>query len=120
MSAQISYWILYVTDIARAQEFYGPVMNWTFSETGSAGGVHVMESDPFGGLAPLPADRQPAAHVAQAFAPDDIDAALAKVEELGGSVISDERGEQFHGRWAECVDDQGTAFALYAPSVDVS
>lgn len=116
MSAQINYWILYVKDTARAVEFFGPVMNWTFSEPGSAGGNHVLESDPWGSIAPLPQGIEPNGAVAAAFAPDDIDAALSKIRRLGGSVASDESGDDYYGRWAECTDDQGTRFALFVPA----
>lgn len=119
MSAQINYWIMYVKDTARATEFFGPVMGWTFSDPGSAGGNHVLESDPWGSIAPLPPGVEPSGAVAAAFAPDDIDASLAAVTRQGGTIVSDENGEEYYGRWAECADDQGTHFALFVPAPGV-
>ncbi|WGW11975.1 VOC family protein [Saxibacter everestensis] len=148
MPAQLSYWTLAVTDVDRAVEFFGAVMGWTFSEPGSAGGRHVLESDPWGGLAPAlpprdseehhlfavgvdgtvdeeddrsaPSSSPGTAETATtrrnnglAFQADDLDAAIAKVRELGGTAQDTGEGGDY-GRWVECTDDQGTAFALFA------
>lgn len=112
--AQISYWVLPVQDQQKAQVFFGKVMGWTFSDPGSAGGAHVMESEPWGGLAP--ADRKTATI---AFGVEDIDAAIALVRELGGtaSVPQDDGG---YGPWSDCTDDQGTAFALFVRNPDAT
>lgn len=109
MTAQVSYWILPVEDIDRAMAFFGRLLGWTFSEPGSAGGRHVLGSEPWGGLAP--AGGAPQDRVLLAFAPDDLDAAIETVRGLGGTA--EESGDSSHGRWVECTDDQGTRFALF-------
>lgn len=91
-------------------------MGWTFSDPGSAGGNHVIESDPWGSIAPLTQGDSPSAAVIAAFRPDDIDASLDEVRTRGGTVVSDQSGPEFYGRWVECVDDQGTHFALFVPA----
>lgn len=113
MSAQINYWVLRVRDTSKAADFFGPLMGWTFSEPGSAGGLHVMESEPWGGLGPLVDGREPSNGVSLAFSPDSIEDAVAKVSQLGGTVISDDDGGEKYGRWVECQDNQGTPFALF-------
>ena len=42
---------------------------------------------------------------------EDIDAAVARVREAGGTVI-DEPSQQSYGRSALCTDDQGSRFYL--------
>jgi predicted enzyme related to lactoylglutathione lyase len=42
---------------------------------------------------------------------EDVDAAVARVREAGGTVI-DEPSQQSYGRSALCTDDQGTRFYL--------
>lgn len=113
MSAQINYWVLRVRDTSKAAAFFGPLMGWTFSEPGSAGGMHVMESEPWGGLGPLGDGGESSNVVSLAFSPDNIDEAVAKVGQLGGHVISDDDGGESYGRWVECQDNQGTRFALF-------
>jgi predicted enzyme related to lactoylglutathione lyase len=54
------------------------------------------------------------------FAVDDIDAAVARVKELGGTVdeVDVEGGEESQaqfGRFKLCRDDQGSPFGLHQP-----
>lgn len=115
MTAQVSYSIMHVKDVERAAAFFGSVMGWDLKR-GSAGGYHVLGSEPGCGIAPMAdaAGVEPA--LTAAFEPDDMDAGLAAVTAHGGSVLSDNKGDAFYGRWAECTDDQGTQFALFAPA----
>lgn len=114
MTAQLSYWVLPVEDLDRAMTFFGTVLGWEFSEPGSAGGRHVLGSDPMGALGPAGGGNG-RLRPSLAFQPDDLDAAVERVRELGGTAGEDP-GNAGHGRWIECVDDQGTPFALYAPA----
>ncbi|HET8969922.1 MAG TPA: VOC family protein [Candidatus Nanopelagicales bacterium] len=106
-SAQIAYWSLPVRDAERAQRFFGSVLRWTFSAPGSKGGVHVIESEPWGGLAP--ADRP---FATLAFSVADIDAAVGRVRDLGGTA-TDPVDEGGHGPWSDCSSDTGMPFALF-------
>jgi hypothetical protein len=54
------------------------------------------------------------------FRVDDIDAAVARVQELGGSVDEvdvegDEESFATFGRFKLCKDDQGSSFGLHQP-----
>jgi predicted enzyme related to lactoylglutathione lyase len=42
---------------------------------------------------------------------EDVDAAVARVREAGGTVI-EEPAQQAYGKMAQCTDDQGTRFYL--------
>lgn len=114
MVTQLSYWVLPVADVEMAVTFFADAFGWEFSEPGSAGGRHVLGSDPQGGLAPArgAADRL---RPSLAFQPNDLDAAIDRIRALGGSA-NESPESSGHGRWVECADDQGTPFALYEPS----
>jgi uncharacterized protein len=54
------------------------------------------------------------------FRVEDIDAAVGRVRELGGSVDGtdldgDEEVQASYGRFVLCRDDQGSPFGLYQP-----
>lgn len=108
MAAQLTYWVLPVGNQDKARAFYGAVMGWEFSDPGSAGGAHVLDSEPWGGLGPN--DRTSTATLA--FGVDDIAAAVARIRELGGTA-DDPADSGGYGLWSECTDDQGTRFALF-------
>ena len=91
------------------------VTTLTFSEPGSAGGSHVLESEPWGGLSPAGRD----GFSIVAFGVEDIEAAVAKVRALGGTA-ADPADSGGHGVWAECTDDQGTRFALFVRNPDAT
>src|SRR6478735_12599434 len=101
----ITYWVHPVADLALAERFYGALFGWTFSR-GSAGGLHVLGSEPEGGIV----QGKPADRTTLAFSVDDVEAAIAKVRELGGTAVDDGAGGD-HGTWIACADDQGTPFA---------
>jgi predicted enzyme related to lactoylglutathione lyase len=76
----------------------GAGAGWEHAGAGLRLGVHERGRGP-GDTASLPY-----------FAVDDIEATLARVRELGGSVVHP--GE----RWAICRDSEGSPFALEAPA----
>lgn len=112
--SQLTYWSLPVKDPQRAKAFFGRLFGWTFSDPGSKGGVHVLESEPWGGLAPVERG-----FATLAFGVDDIDAAVALVRELGGTA-ADPTDDGGYGPWSDCRDDQGNAFALFVRNPDAS
>jgi len=114
MTAQLSYWVLPVADTERAVAFFSAVLGWEFSEPGSMGGRHVLDSEPWGGIGPAESGGPSAPRLA--FSPDDLDAAIARVRDLGGTATESAEASGY-GRWVECTDDQGTAFALFTAAV---
>lgn len=60
-------------------------------------------------------DGQDPAHWVVYFNVDDLDAAIARLTGLGGSVLTGPMTAQGVGRWAEAADPQGAAFALLEP-----
>lgn len=115
MMAKLSYWVLRVDDVDRAKAFFEYVFGWSFSEKGSGGGYHVLDSDPHGGIGPGRAASGDAGNVL-AFEVDDIDAAIHRIRLGGGTADEPGGATSAYGRWVECADDQGTRFALYSPN----
>jgi uncharacterized glyoxalase superfamily protein PhnB len=105
----LAYVTLAVPDDEAAKAFYGAVLGWRFSPGRVERGWNVEGTAPPAGLwggASAPG-LQPC------YAVDDVDAAVRTVRAYGGQA--QEPADQSYGRLAECTDDQGLAFQLWAP-----
>ena len=110
MNGELSFFELGVGDVDRARRFYGSLFDWEFADEGTIetpnipGGVH--GGDP--GASPL-----------VFFRVHDLDAAAARVRELGGKVDADLEDDpeaiSCFGRFVVCLDDQGSGFGLHQP-----
>ena len=108
MPAELGYFTLKVKDVAKAQRFYGALFGWE-CETGPHG-AHIKNTKlPLGFALGGPVDVSFAY-----FRVDDIDGALKRVAELGGTVR--ERNDSPSGLNAVCTDDQDTVFSLWQPA----
>jgi len=111
----ISFFELGVEDAEQGRDFYGAMFGWEF-ETGPSGKGFVIRTPGGtpGGMHPGDKGAWPYLF----FTVDDMDAALAKVVELGGT-ISDEFPEdnpeniKRFGRFKFCKDDQGSPFGVH-------
>jgi predicted enzyme related to lactoylglutathione lyase len=115
MSGEISFFEIGTGDAEKARTFYGGLFeDWTF-ETGPSGDGFVVGT---GGVPGGIHTGDAGAAMYAFFAVDDLDAAVAQVEALGGEVKplpdSEENVTEF-GRFALCKDDQGSAFGLHQP-----
>jgi predicted enzyme related to lactoylglutathione lyase len=104
---ELSYVTYEVPDSAAFKAFYSRVLFWAFEPGRVNDGWGVQGSHPMAGAAggALVGRTVPMWTVA------DIDAAVTRVREAGGSVI-DEPSAQSYGKSALCTDDQGTRFYL--------
>jgi predicted enzyme related to lactoylglutathione lyase len=116
MSSPPTFFELGVEDAGRARTFYTGVFGWTM-EPGPGGNGFVIDTGGVpGGLHP----GDPGATPYLFFGVDDIDAAVARVRELGGTVEEanvegDDASVARFGRFRMCRDDQGSAFGLHQP-----
>jgi uncharacterized glyoxalase superfamily protein PhnB len=106
------YFTIPVTDLAKAQVFFGAVLGWQFDDP-QAGHVSNIAAPP-GGV--RPEAEMPGTQLW--FVVDDIHAAVAKVREMGGT--SEEPVDYDSGLAVDCVDDQGTRFSLSVPAAKYS
>jgi predicted enzyme related to lactoylglutathione lyase len=99
---------LWVPDVRRAESFFGPLFGWSFDGGGDQsrqvrGGP--LHHGLWGG--------QPRSTLFLCYLVASVDDAVVRVRDAGGSA--DAPTEEPYGRVANCVDDQGTAFAVFSP-----
>lgn len=104
---ELSYVTYEVGDSARFRDFYGRVLGWTFEGGRIDDGWEPQGVHPMSGVA----GGSPATVTVPMWTVDDIDSAVARVHEAGGTVI-DEPSQQSYGISAQCTDDQGGRFYL--------
>ncbi|GHF22596.1 hypothetical protein GCM10017786_65780 [Amycolatopsis deserti] len=103
-------------DFETAKAFYGQVFGYRFDDLSSDGFVYAglsLDDHTVGGLGQLPATVPGTVppHWSVYFGVEDTDAAVAKVESLGGRRLRDPRDSPY-GRMAQVADDQGVPFTL--------
>ena len=101
-----SYLELGAPDEGRARTFFADLFGWTFTpmENGGWFDSGAIKTGLHGG------DDRPA--IVVYFAVPDIEAAIAKVRDLGGTADDPTPDEQGFGRFATCTDPQGVRFGL--------
>lgn len=109
MDGEISYIEVGSEDAAATARFLSDLFGWSFTPMGDAGwfqtpniraGLH--GSDPEHGIVPY-------------FRVADIEAAAARVRELGGEAEGPGEDEPGFGRFCNCRDAQGLRFGLHQP-----
>jgi uncharacterized glyoxalase superfamily protein PhnB len=107
---QVFYFTFDVPDGARAEAFFGRLFDWEIIPGSQPGGYHIANPTPPGGIAGGVA----APDVTLYFRVADIQAAVARVRELGGTA---EEPVLWASGWSSaCHDDQGTPFSLSEPA----
>jgi predicted enzyme related to lactoylglutathione lyase len=113
---------LVTTDHEAAFAFYSEVFGWEKTEAMDMGemGIYQMYGPPtgdafsYGGMYNKPAEMPAPPHWLYYIMVPDIDAATAKVTELGGQVLNGPMEVPDGDMIAQCLDPQGAAFALHA------
>jgi predicted enzyme related to lactoylglutathione lyase len=111
MAGELVHFEIGVSDIGRAQSFYGPLLGWSFEsyggpteytviKAGDGPGGGIYKSDTSGG--------NPLTY----FAVADLDASLAQVTELGGEA-GERKPVASMGWYAICKDADGNTFSLW-------
>ncbi|MER7499068.1 VOC family protein [Nonomuraea pusilla] len=108
MAAELGYYTLSVRDLDRAEAFYGALFGWEFRREHERY-LHVNSTAVPMGFVPDGPSAQPNLY----FHVADVDAAVKRVLELGGSV--GEMLEARSGRGCACTDDQGTEISIWEP-----
>jgi uncharacterized protein len=119
MSGEVAFVELGVQDAERARTFYGALFGWTFTPGPSGGGGFLIGTPNVpGGLH----GGDPGASPYVFFRVEDLDTAVGRVRELGGTVEGAPEGEApadaaametQYGRFLLCRDDQGSPFGLF-------
>ncbi|OBA61672.1 glyoxalase [Mycobacterium sp. 1100029.7] len=104
---ELSYVTYEVPEAAGFRDFYGRLLRWTFEPGRVADGWQILGTHPMAGAAG--GSRRPVTVPMWTVA--DIDDAVARVREAGGTVLA-QPSRQPYGVSAECTDDQGARFYL--------
>jgi hypothetical protein len=118
MKGELGYFEIGVADAARGRTFYGSLFDWQFAPGPSGDGFEITTPNVRGGMHGGDAGASPYVF----FEVEDMERALDRVRELGGSVEGmdvegDEEKIAKFGRFKLCRDDQGSPFGLHqAPS----
>src|SRR2546430_895043 len=107
-AGDLCYFVMPVADAGRAEAFYGGLLGWRFSPGNVPGGSNIEGVSPPGGT--FEGEGGPELY----FMVDDLEAAIARVRELGGEA--DEPQPTEGGRYSRCRDDQGAAFGIWSPT----
>jgi uncharacterized protein len=118
MAGELAFFELGVEDAEKGRAFYEGLFGWSF-EPGPHGGHTITTPTVPGGIHGGDAGAAPYVF----FAVDEMDAAIARVRELGGDVEEmdvegDAESQARFGRFKLCRDDQGSKFGLHQPPRD--
>ncbi len=103
-------------DLDRGQAFYTELFGWEFAPGPTATGMEVKTPGTPAGMH----GGDTAARLYVFFGVDDLDAAIARVVQLGGEIQDvdldgDAAAVAKLGRFKLCRDDQGAQFGLHQP-----
>ena len=104
---ELSYITYEVPNSTAFKAFYSRVLFWTFEPGRIDDGWQVQQTHPMAGVA----GGATTATTVPMWTVEDVDAAVARVREAGGTII-DEPSQQPYGKTAQCTDDQGSRFYL--------
>jgi predicted enzyme related to lactoylglutathione lyase len=111
MTGSLVHFEIRAGDGPRAERFWGSLLGWTF--TGSLASVPYVTTDagggPAGGMYRTEKDER---GIVVYFSVLDLDAALERVVELGGTV-KDQGPVPEIGWYGHCVDTEGNPFGLF-------
>jgi len=116
MAGELAFFELGVDDVDKGRVFYEGLFGWRFDPGPSGGGFVITTPNVPGGVHGGDAGAVPYVF----FRVDDMEAALARVRELGGQVDDtdvegDDESVARFGRFKLCKDDQGSPFGLHEP-----
>ena len=116
MSGEVAFFEIGVEDAERGRAFYEGLFGWSFEQGPSGKGFAIGAPGTSAGM--HGGDKGASPYVF--FGVDDMEAALERVRDLGGSlaetdVEGDEDSQARFGRFQLCRDDQGSPFGLHQP-----
>jgi predicted enzyme related to lactoylglutathione lyase len=109
MSGEPTHIELGAPNARKAQAFFGSLFDWTFERYGDGDQAAIRTPTIRGGIH----DGVTTRTLTTYFRVDDIDDAVAKVRQLGGSAEDPSPEEPEFGRFSTCTDDQGIPFGLH-------
>lgn len=112
MVGELSFFEIGAPDAAKARDFYARLLGWKLHPMGDGDGGWLETPTVRGGLH----GGDDSAEIAVYFSVPDIENAIEKVRELGGTADEAGAPEPGFGRFTTCQDDQGIRFGLHQPA----
>ncbi|MEW4467506.1 VOC family protein [Parasphingorhabdus sp. JC815] len=112
---------LITSDIEAAQKFYGPLMGWSFSDSGQQDHdyrIFSINGNDVGGFMARPDGAEIPPSWMGYINVDDVDASTASIREAGGSIHMEPQDIADVGRFAFVADPQGVMFYIMQPTPD--
>jgi len=106
----VGYASLWVPDADRAAAFYAAVLGWAYAPAGGSGSRQVTGTAPPQGLW----GGEPGSTLFCSYVVEDAAQTVARVRAAGGQA--GDPVARPYGLSADCVDDQGTRFAVHQPA----
>jgi uncharacterized protein len=107
---------LMTTDSNAALAFYRELLGWTEETQQMEGGSYTMVKvgeTYIGGIAPMPPARGAPSHWRSFISVENVEAACARIEELGGAILERPSSAPGIGSWAFAADPDGAVFAPF-------
>jgi uncharacterized protein len=117
MEGQLVHFELPAEDARRAKEFWKSLFGWKFREWTGPVEYHMLDgAEPGGAIYP---SEQPGTGPIVYFGTSDIDKAIARARELGGSA-DEKQPIPGIGWFARCRDTEGNEFSMFQADESVS
>lgn len=101
-------------DKAKTGEFYKQLFDWTIESMGPADMINTGSDTGIAGHITTP-EQEPHNYVTIYVSVEDLQAAIAKAEELGGKIIVPPTEVPEAGHFALIADPEGTTIGLWKP-----
>ena len=112
MAGDLIHFEIRADDAVRAQEFWSSLLGWSFTAPPGALPYTMTRAGGEGPTGGLYRADVPDRGLIPYFSVEDLDAAAARVRELGGEVGATGDVPEV-GRFAHCVDTEGNPFSLF-------
>ena len=117
---RFDWYDLMTTDLGAARSFYTAVVGWKITKWEQAGyEMWTVGEQAIGGMMALPDEAKKVGtppHWLYYVSVDDVDAAIARVQQHGGKVLNGPMEVPGGDKIAQCMDPQGGYFALHMPA----
>jgi predicted enzyme related to lactoylglutathione lyase len=118
--ATIVHFEVPVDDVGRARKFYSELFGWEIKDSGMPGGeywsvVTTGENPVHGGMMKR---QQPQQQITNFIDVASVDEYVAKVDELGGSVVVSKSPVPGEGYFAVCLDTENNGFGIWEEDKD--
>lgn len=112
MTGDPVYFYFGTADAEKAKRFFGELLGWEFSPGNAPNGFNITNAEPPGGL--FGGGEIENGGFRMYFRVNDLEAAMARVGELGGKAGEPQPTDS--GHFSDCTDDQGFEFGIWAPA----